>query len=291
MKAKEIPVYNIEEVNIGHNMPSFEVLPLKVALSQMRRDIVGPHRHDFYEACLLHSGNGSLSIDFVDYPLSPPQMIFLAPGCVHSWDKSIMPSGLFMRFTTEFMSSNVCSSSYPPEFLIFVTIGGSPVIRLNGEQFSKFSFWGKMIESEYSAPGLDRDEALRSYLRLWMIESLRIASDQGLVRLEGKGAPLTRRFLLLVETDFLMNSSVNDYAERLCVTPSHLCESVRRTINRSASEIIQSRILMEAKRLLRHTDMSVSEIAYHLNFEDPSYFARYFRKHCSVTPSVFRNNP
>jgi AraC-like DNA-binding protein len=288
---KEIPVYRIEEVTIRGNMPSFEVLTLEQAFNKAKRNIVGSHRHDFYESFLVCSGSGSISIDFVDYQLSAPLLLFLSPGCVHSWDKSIMVSGLTLRFTTEFMVSNVSSSSYSPELFIFVTIGGSPVIHLNEEQFDKFRFLGTMMESEYSTPRIKRDEALRSYLKLWLIESLRIAKEQGLVPIEGKGAPLTRRFLSLVESNFLINASVTDYAERLGVTPNHLCESVRRTINRSAGEIIRSRILIEAKRLLRHADMSVSEIAYHLNFEDPSYFARYFRKYCSVTPSIFRNKP
>lgn len=288
---KEIPLYRIEEVTIRGNMPSFEVLPLEASFDKAKRNIVASHRHDFYESFLVCSGSGSISIDFVDYQLSAPLLLFLSPGCVHSWDKSIMASGLTLRFTTEFMVSNVSSSSYSPELFVFVTIGGSPVIHLNGEQFDKFRSFGMMMENEYSTPRIKQDEALRSYLKLWLIESLRIAKEQGLVPIQGKGAPLTRRFLSLVESNFLINASVTDYAERLCVTPNHLCESVRKTINRSAGEVIRSRILIEAKRLLRHADMSVSEIAYHLNFEDPSYFARYFRKYCSVTPSIFRNNP
>jgi len=291
MKLKEIPVYGIQDVAIRDDMPSFEVLTLEAAFDKAKRNIVASHRHDFYESFLLYSGGGFISIDFVDYQISTPQLLFLPPGCVHSWDKSLKASGLTLRFTTGFMVSNASRSSFPPELFIFVTIGGSPVIHLNGEQLDKFRFLGMMMESEHSTPRLNRDEALRSYLKLWLIESLRIANEQGLAPLEGKGAPLTRRFLSLVEANFLINASITDYAELLGVTPNHLCESVRRTINRSAGEIIRSRILIEAKRLLRHSDMSVSEIAYHLNFEDPSYFARYFRKYSSVTPSIFRNKP
>ena len=291
MNRKEIPVYSIEEVAIRGNMPSFEVLTLELAFNKAKRNIVGSHRHDFYESFLLHSGSGFISIDFVDYQLSAPLLFFLSPGCVHSWDKSIMASGLTLRFTTEFMVSNVSSSSHSPELFIFVTIGGSPVIHLNGEQFDKFRSFGMMMESEYATPRIKQDEALRCYLKLWLIEALRISKEQGLIPVEGKGAPLTRPFLSLVEANFIINASVSDYAERLGVTPSHLCESVRKTINRSAAEIIRSRILIEAKRLLRHTDMCVSEIAYHLSFEDPSYFARYFKKYCSITPSLFRNKP
>jgi AraC family transcriptional regulator, transcriptional activator of pobA len=288
MKRKSIPVYNITDVAIGDKIPYFEVLSLEAAFEKAKQNVVGPHRHDFYETFILSGGEGAISIDFEDYPLAVPQLLFFAPGRVHSWEKARNRSGMMIRFSSEFLLSGEMDTTYSPELYIFITIGGSPVIHLQREQFEKFHSIARMMESEYLISRLSREEALRAYLRLWLIESLRIANDLRMMSLDDKSAPLARRFLSLVETDFLKNASVSDYARQLHVTTGHLCESIRKTINRSAGEVIRSRILIEAKRLLRYTDMSVSEIAYYLNFEDPSYFARYFRKHCLMCPSEFR---
>jgi len=291
MKQKNIPVYKIADVAIGDKIPYFEILPIEAAFTKAKQNVIGPHRHDFYETFVISGGEGSISVDFEEHILAPPQLFFYAPGRVHSWEKTKNVMGVMIRFTSEFLLSGEMKTDYSPELYIFITIGGSPVLYLKPEQYELFSFFAKMMTIEYSISKLNREEALRAYLRLWLIESLRIADDLQLICVEDKCAPLARRFLSLVETDFLHYSSVNDYADQLRVTTGHLRECIRKTINRSVGEVIRSRILIEAKRLLRYTDMSISEIAYYLNFEDPSYFARYFRKYCLVCPSKFRENP
>jgi AraC family transcriptional regulator, transcriptional activator of pobA len=106
--------------------------------------------------------------------------------------------------------------------------------------------------------------------------------------LNDRATALANRFLCLVGENYKSLSSVSDYAARLEVTASHLNETVRRTMRKTAGQVIRERLLLEAKRLLLHSDLSVSEIAYHLSFEDPSYFARFFRKHTGQAPAEFR---
>ena len=104
-------------------------------------------------------------------------------------------------------------------------------------------------------------------------------------------ALLTKRFLQLVERNFLAIVSVRDYAEMLNVTSNHLIETTKRTLGKPAGRIIRERLLLEAKRLLCYSNMSASDIAYHLSFEDPSYFSRFFKKYTGVCPMEFRNMP
>jgi AraC-like DNA-binding protein len=77
----------------------------------------------------------------------------------------------------------------------------------------------------------------------------------------------------------------------LHVTTNHLNETVKGTLGQPAGMIIRERLLLEAKRLLRYSDSPVAEIATHLNFEDPSYFSRFFKKHTGFSPSEFREQP
>jgi len=93
---------------------------------------------------------------------------------------------------------------------------------------------------------------------------------------------------LLIEENFLAKTSVSEYAKLLGITANHLNETVKRTIGKTAGELIRHRLLLEAKRLLIHSELSSSEIAHRLNFQDPSYFGRFFKKYTQHSPGDFR---
>jgi AraC family transcriptional regulator, transcriptional activator of pobA len=145
------------------------------------------------------------------------------------------------------------------------------------------------IEQEYQASFLERDAMLRSYLRILLIEAKRLYSSNNTLHQFETGFLLTKRLLALIEVRYRTLSSVAEYAALLHVTANHLNETIKRTMNKTAGEVIRARLLLEAKRLLRYSDLAISEIAYHLNFEDPSYFSRFFKKYTRLSPGDFRN--
>ncbi len=102
------------------------------------------------------------------------------------------------------------------------------------------------------------------------------------------GFGLTRQFMLLVEQHYQETCSLTEYAMMLHVTTGVLIETVRRSLGQPAGQIIRERLLLEAKRLLRYSDLPVAEIAARLNFEDPSYFSRFFKDKTGFSPSEFR---
>jgi AraC-like DNA-binding protein len=99
---------------------------------------------------------------------------------------------------------------------------------------------------------------------------------------------LMRKFNLLVEAHFRSQHAVSYYAERLNKSPKTLSNLFALYSNTSPSQIIQERILIEAKRLLSYTDKSAKEIAYEVGFEDAAYFSAYFKKHTDRAPLEFR---
>jgi AraC-like DNA-binding protein len=100
---------------------------------------------------------------------------------------------------------------------------------------------------------------------------------------------LVRRFRMALQDHFPRMLEVRQYAEMLQVSRSHLNAHLRRETGRSPSEIIHEHIALEAKRLLVHSPLTVSEIAYRLGFRDPSYFCRFFRKASGQAPLGFRS--
>ena len=139
---------------------------------------------------------------------------------------------------------------------------------------------------------MEQTAVLHSYMRILLIEARRAHEAMpGATHLEAAAVALTKQFIQLLEAHYLTTTSVADYAAMLHVTTNHLIETVRRCVGLPAGKVIHERLLLEARRLLRYSDLPVAEIAYQLNFEDPSYFSRFFKKHTGFSPSEFREQP
>jgi AraC-like DNA-binding protein len=91
-----------------------------------------------------------------------------------------------------------------------------------------------------------------------------------------------------VERHHRRSHRVAGYAKLLSVSAGHLNAMVRRQLGRPPLELIQDRLALEARRLLRHTDETAARVGYALGFDDPSYFARFFRRRTGLTPTAFR---
>ncbi|MDQ3843672.1 MAG: helix-turn-helix domain-containing protein, partial [Bacteroidota bacterium] len=99
---------------------------------------------------------------------------------------------------------------------------------------------------------------------------------------------LLKNYQQLIDKHFRTIKLPKEYAELLYVTPNHLNALCQDLLGKTAGDLIRNRILLEAKRLLTNADMTVTEIAYDLNFQDNSYFNRFFKKNVGVTPDDFR---
>lgn len=109
------------------------------------------------------------------------------------------------------------------------------------------------------------------------------------VKMDDERFHIFRKFNLLVETHYREEHSVAYYAQRLSKSPKTLSNLFALYNQKSPLQIIQERILIEAKRLLYHTDKSVKQITYELGFEDAAYFSNFFKRHTSSSPQDFRN--
>ena len=136
----------------------------------------------------------------------------------------------------------------------------------------------------------DSEEVIRALLDLILIQSKRIYPVSMQDEHAHKGRILVKRFKQLIEEKCQENLSVKQYADLLSITANHLSETVKNVTGRTSTDLINDRMVLEIKRLLTHTDMGVSEIAYHLNFADQSYFSKYFKKLTGETPLSFRNH-
>ena len=99
------------------------------------------------------------------------------------------------------------------------------------------------------------------------------------------------QFTQLLGQHYKHERSVGFYARQLCITPKYLTTLIKRISGKSASEWIDSFVILEAKTLLKYSDMSVQEIAYALNFPNQSFFGSYFKRNTGMSPSHYKAQP
>ena len=248
------------------------------------------HRHEFHEIFWLN-GRGSFHCDFHEYSIVAPTLIFVSPGQVHSWVHRPALEGPMACFTQAFHDG----AEPPPSALLqlpfWYSTEASPVLVVPPGEVKKVdALWNALsLEAEGKEEG--REEMLRLQLRLLLLAAARIyrrsMADTSVAAQSSQA--ILHQFRMAVETHFSQVRSVSAYAQMLKVTPGRLSESVHHHTGQTAGELIRDRLLLEAKRLLVHSSLNVAEIAVSLQFEDPSYFSRFFRRSTGASPGEFRD--
>ncbi|MEO1288158.1 MAG: AraC family transcriptional regulator, partial [Chloroflexota bacterium] len=140
----------------------------------------------------------------------------------------------------------------------------------------------------YHEMGFGRTALLQSYLRIFLIQSQRFYEHQRMSDKTTVADSLVTNYIRLIDAHFIQKQRVSEYASLLGVTSGHLTDTTRDKLGVSAGQLIQRRVLLEAKRLLTYSEKTVGESAFALNFTDSSYFSRYFRRETGQSPSMFR---
>lgn len=249
-----------------------------------------PHRHDFFEIIWLRTGNGQVRSDLQKYSVSSGTLFITSPGQVHAWELKGNSAGEIASFTEEFFAV----SSDPPGLLgkLPFLYGGPvpPVLHLTPSEARRVDRLFRQLHAEAAAPLVGRDDLVRAYLTILLTLTRQFLDARGPVTTPAATTDLlSRRFRLLLEENFPQLLDVGDFAKLLHVSRTHLNDHLRRETGRSAGELIQDRMLLEAKRLLTHTSLPVAQIADKLGFQDPSYFGRFFRRSAGQTPGEFRD--
>ncbi|MBO1113670.1 helix-turn-helix domain-containing protein [Bordetella petrii] len=249
-----------------------------------------PHRHAYYHILWMTRAQGTHMLDFQHLDVRDRSVFFLAPGQLHAWSSSVAPQGYVMNISTAFFTHMFPRADDIAKFPFFHPTSGSPVLYLSPAQHDGMLPLLQAMEQEMQARQLGRYDVVRSHLLILLTQLRRLYPVDERTLTAGPSYPLVKRFTLLIEERYLSFGSIRDYADALCVSERQLNEAVKRTMGRTAGQLIQDRVVLEAKRLLINTESGIAGIAFQLNFEDPAYFTRFFKKHTSLTPGEFRRN-
>lgn len=280
----------------GHRRPgAFHVFRYEES-SDPRQVRAQPHRHDFYQLLWLDKGRGRLVNDFSEIPFENNTLAFFAPGKLHAWHHEIEPTGIMFGFTPDFFYTNADE----PGLLgrLDYLYDGVPMLTLNGRSAKEMSQWFALLyeEAGHSLPG--RDDIVRALITIILTRGKQHHDSNRAAKVctktpdatdQASGSLLVQRFRMALEQHFPKVLKVSDYVRILRVSRTLLNQELHNVLGQTASEIIHNRLLLEAKRLLVHSRaQSIAEIAYHLQFRDPSYFGRFFRQRAGMSPGTYR---
>jgi len=287
--AEQIPVYSLH--NFSSPERKSQQFQVEVFDAKRHFSVKYPHRHDFFEVLFLQKGSGLHVIDDNKYEIKPPCVFFMSPGQAHKLELSQDIEGFIYIFTSDFYLLNRINQNSLIEFPFFYTIHqDNPPLLLNNEPDVRFleSLFMQGI-SEIEQSGDHSHEMLRSILDLILSTcAARYPVNDNLLN-KGKGQFLVKRFFHLIEENSQKNLSLSSYASLIGVTANHLTQTVKVLTGKTSQQIIKAKQLLEIKRLLVHTNLNISEIASQLNFEDQSYFSKFFKRETGLTPLQYRN--
>jgi AraC family transcriptional activator of pobA len=282
--ASDIPTFSIAHFGPSVKSVEFDFAPLRHRLALLPY----PHRHDFYQIVWITHGRGRHVIDSAQYAIRPNTIFFMSPHQVHEFELPADADGYVMNFSEPFFVLTLQNKELLHEIPFYRLRHSTPVVYATAEQALQLVRIVELIEDEYGAGQAGFEDIIRSYLHVFLMQAGRLVDAEGRFVVSSRAFLLTRRFKALAEQHLLTLNSAKAYAQKLNVTERRLTEATKQATGFTANELIRDRILLEAKRLLVHTDTPVARIATMLQFQDPAYFTRFFRQHAGIAPLEFR---
>lgn len=245
------------------------------------------HRHDFYFVLFVKNGKGTHQIDFINYEVDNFSVYFIKPGQVHELMLKKGATGFMLQFTTDFYNPREKNAS-----IILRKVSSKNLCQINNSRFDKLETTIQSIFQEFSDKKERYFDVIKSYLEILFVQLLRQSENPTNVPNESKLYAQERLEELqdLIEKNIVTTKQVSDYATMLNMSSFQLNSVTKSLLNKTASEIINEYIILEAKRLLISTTNQVNQIADQLGYDDPSYFIRFFKKHTGSSPESFRQN-
>nr|WP_237690504.1 AraC family transcriptional regulator [Salegentibacter lacus] len=244
------------------------------------------HRHNFFYILTIKKGNGEHQIDFTNYPVNNCSVFILRPGQVHQLLLKKGSKGYLMGFDASFYSPKEQQKRKA-----FREASFNNFYSFETQYFSSLISVLECIFQEYSNREIMYKEYIKANLDIFFIELFRQSNKSNILTHNNLHfQELFDELMEMLEIHVHDHKQVTYYAEKLNLTSYQLNAITKNNSGKNCSQLINERIILEAKRHLLATSNQVKEIAYHLGYDDPSYFIRFFKKHTEFTPEDFRQN-
>ena len=284
---KNIPVRQISKLSKSLKLSdSFSIRDVQRMLAgkDLEQEL---HRHDHYYILALQKGKGEHVIDFASYKIPDHSFFFMRPGQVHQLTLKAGSTGYLIQFKADFYYPTDKASRH-----LLRRASHKTICKLDAQKGKKlFPILANMLQ-EYTTQQEGYQDVIKANLGIFFIELVRQRQDR-------KNTPNSdslytqdriEELMGLLETHLAQYKKVSDYAALLNLSAYQLNAITKAALGKTCSALIDEQIILESKRYLLSTANQVSQVAYHLGYEDASYFTRFFKKHTGYTPEAFRQH-
>ncbi len=246
------------------------------------------HRHEFYEFFLFIEADGVHEIDFQNSPITNQSVHIVAPGQIHRLSVKKV-NGYVICFSEEFIclhANTTLSELYP-----FFKLRDSSTFDLDEPTLQSLIELVERLHTEHKLTKTMNMDLVKHYIHIILIK-FRIFFEQSVYYTKQSYIknPKVNLFKELIDKNYLFHKSVAAYAAELNVSANHLNALCKKHEGVSAIHLVHQRLLLESKRMLAISDLSIKEIAFALRFEEMAYFIRFFKKNTGKTPGNYRND-
>ncbi|EJG02194.1 helix-turn-helix domain-containing protein [Flavobacterium sp. F52] len=243
-----------------------------------------------YQILLLREGS-SYEIDFRKFQSAAYSILFLTPYQHVAWHENTPQKMMRLQFHGDFYCIEYHKKEVACNGLLFNNIYLHPYVEMSHAAFTEIEEISNKISSELKGMNSDFSESvIKAYLQV----ILALSSKEKKQQISSQSQGTSRmdeglNFQQLLEENFLAERSVQFYAEKLNLTAENFSKKIKSHLGKPPSGFIYDRIVLESKKLLHLTHMSIKEISADLHFQDEHYFSRFFKKHVGISPSDYRN--
>lgn len=249
-------------------------------------------RPNYYSLIWIQNGSGKAQVETENYNYKPNTVFSCAPYQPFMFQPKKTTQGVVINFHPDFFCIHKHHTEIACDGVLFNNVYEFPYIQIDVSEQRSLQFIFNEMEKDIQQNSLATNEAILSYLKLFLINCSRIKT-RNYPEVPIKTKRNEERFVLQelknhIETHFKTLHSAKDYANLLHISPNALTKLVKSTYNKTPSSMIAERVIIEAKRELYLTNKTVEEIALELGYDDPFYFSRFFKKHTSISPAIYR---
>lgn len=251
-------------------------------------------RNNYFTLILITSGEGVAKVDFCDYSFKHDTLFAFYPYQPFMLQSKGALRGVAIQFHHDFFCIYRHHKEIANNGLLFNNVYEQPFVRVSESCRATMFNLIDGIANELKTDSFRKDEALVSYLKILLVMATRIKLDQQNVQeaetVNGKQLLLIQNLKNAIEDNFREKHSASEYADLLHLTPTSLARVTKNHFNKTLSDLITERIIIEAKRELYLTDKTIKEIAYELGYEDEYYFSRVFKTKTDISPQLYRDS-
>ncbi|WP_421830437.1 helix-turn-helix domain-containing protein [Larkinella sp.] len=281
---------------IGKEIGHFNVFKIDEVAAQLKVKPVMPYnRRAYYKISHISGRNRAEYADKVIH-IEKNALLFATPKIPYNWvPQDENQSGHFCIFTADFLVQT--KSGVVLDDLPIFQPGGYPIFQLTDEASEDIAYIFRKMDKELASNYAFKYDLLRNYVLELIHYGQKLQPETALYPSHTASARVSSLFIELLERQFPIESphqklslrTARDYAERLAVHVNHLNKVLKESTGKTTTDLISSRIVQEAKILLKQTDWNISEIAYSLGFEEVAHFSNFFKKQTTFAPIAFRS--